>query len=69
MHAYGSSIAFSSLANNQVKGKTVEGGCIKNIGIARKPSLSPLKLHFFILTENATKALKQEEPKTPRKER
>jgi nitrogen fixation protein NifU and related proteins len=53
----GSAIASSSLANEWVKGKTVEEALsIKNTDIVRELSLPPVKIHCSVLAEDAIKA-------------
>jgi nitrogen fixation protein NifU and related proteins len=53
----GSAIASSSLATEWVKGKTVEEALdIKNTDIVRELSLPPVKIHCYVLAEDAIKA-------------
>jgi nitrogen fixation protein NifU and related proteins len=53
----GSAIASSSLANEWVKGKTVdEALTIKNTDIVRELSLPPVKIHCSVLAEDAIRA-------------
>jgi len=66
----GSAIASSSLATEWVKGKTVdEALSIKNMDIVKELSLPPVKIHCFVLAEDAIRAAigdwkkKQEAPK------
>ena len=66
----GSAIASSSLATEWVKGKTVdEALSIKNMDIVKELSLPPVKIHCWVLAEDAIHAAigdwkkKQEAPK------
>jgi nitrogen fixation NifU-like protein len=51
-----SAIAASSLATEQIKGKTLEEALqIKNSDIAEELSLPPVKIHCSVLAEDAIK--------------
>ena len=53
----GSAIASSSIATEYVKGKTLgEAGKLRNMDIAAKLNLPPVKLHCSMLAEDAIKA-------------
>ena len=53
----GSAIASSSLLTEWVKGKTLqEAGQIKNTQIAEELALPPVKIHCWVLAEDAIKA-------------
>jgi nitrogen fixation protein NifU and related proteins len=53
----GSAIAASSLVTTLVKGKTIiEAETIKNVDVAHKLQLPPVKIHCSVLAEDAIKA-------------
>ena len=56
----GSAIASSSLLTEWVKGKNLdEAASIKNTEIAQELSLPPVKIHCYVLAEDAIKAAVQ----------
>ncbi len=53
----GSAIASSSLVTEMLKGKTIDqAGDIKNSAIAEELALPPVKIHCFVLAEDAIKS-------------
>ena len=53
----GSAIAASSLATDWITGKSIsEAGAISNVDIVEELSLPPVKIHCYVLAEDAIKA-------------